>query len=349
MFTKVINPEGSRICIFNQWGKAIYNKWADGDIEEYAEYDERGNMIRYRQLFNKICKTEMWFTYDRNDRCICYVNSHGLYEISKYDERGNEISHKVPGGEITFKYDDHGNMIERDSKVARTHTFYKYDDNNNCIYEEGYDKCDMTNYKVWREYDENNGLVYHKTIENKNVYRDEKDVDVNQPDYTVESKVFESWYKYNSNGNVIYKNHGEGVESWFEYDEHGNLIHTKSCGPDSCFEEWSEFDSDNREVHFKNSHNDETWREYDSKGNMIHVKQTTEVHEEEYWQEFDEFGNVTFYKDSYDNEIKYKYDTNGNLIYCKHYAGYTVYKDYDSNGVIVCQRTVYDKDNTENN
>lgn len=63
--------------------------------------------------------------------------------------------------------------------------------------------------------------------------------------------------EYDRKGNWIYYNNG-GLETWYDYDSKGNVIHWKKKDGD---EGWYEYNSKGNLIHFKYSEGYEIWIE----------------------------------------------------------------------------------------
>lgn len=138
--------------------------------------------------------------------------------VEEFDRKGRLIYEEEHSGvsECIFKtykkYDDNDNIIydkliiEDKLETNINENFYDYDERGNEIYYKRTLNGEIK-IEIWREYDENNNLIYSKD-KNGN----------------------EWFYRYDENNRCIYLNEPFIGESYCEYDDNGNTI----TGYDEC-------------------------------------------------------------------------------------------------------------------
>ena len=74
---------------------------ADSEVPEISEYDEKGNLIHYRNSDGY----EYWREFDKNNNLIHRRDTNGFEAWKEYDENGNLIYYRDSDGyeEITPK------------------------------------------------------------------------------------------------------------------------------------------------------------------------------------------------------------------------------------------------------
>ncbi|MEE0420339.1 MAG: hypothetical protein UDG86_09885 [Lachnospiraceae bacterium] len=141
------------------------------------------------------------------------------------------------------------------------------------------------------------------------------------------------WYE-NSNWNFRetyekYEEHEEVFETWKKYDENGNLTYYKRVldYKYTLEENWWDHDENGNMIYSRNERGLETWREYDINGNMIHEKSGDWW---EQWNGYDENGELisrieSYVSDGYEHRTEWKegyerlelwkyFDKEGNLL-----------------------------------
>lgn len=104
-------------------------------FECWREYDELGNLIRYRNSKG----ANHAFKYDSNGNCIAYRTEDGILYVYKYDEKNRCVYEKHGSHEIFYEYDERDNVIFILQKKYNSKT-----------------------EEVWSLYDKDNRLVYRK-------------------------------------------------------------------------------------------------------------------------------------------------------------------------------------------
>ena len=74
--------------------REILRSKVTGDIYKIREYDERGNLIYFKDNFNGN-EYEEWRTYDKNNNLICSLDSNGAEEVNMYSDNGVKIREDV--------------------------------------------------------------------------------------------------------------------------------------------------------------------------------------------------------------------------------------------------------------
>ncbi len=169
-----------------------------GDICTYTySYDMFGNNI-HKYYNNMLTDT---YEYNVDNVCLSVLND---YEdiTYKYDDSGNIIN-IIHDGEYTdiLTYDDSGNLVEEYNSITSSYIYYEYD-GTNVITIEGEDfRCD-------NEYD-GNLLI-------KEIYED-----YNESEITIYT------YEYDDSGKIISRTN-DGHITQYEYDLDGDIIKTIS-------------------------------------------------------------------------------------------------------------------------
>lgn len=100
---------------------------------------------------------------------------------------------------------------------------------------------------------------------------------------------------------MIHSKYSNGSETWYEYDSNGNLIHTKDS---DGYEAWNKYDAKGNKIYCETNSGYEYWYDYDYNGNLIHQnsavkksipdKKKREIMEDlhkklshEYWYEYE--------------------------------------------------------------
>lgn len=184
-------------------------------------------------------------------------------------------------------------------------------------------------------YDKNGNVITYKDccFADRVFEYDEKGNKIHEIDH---SFGFETWYKYDEQGRLIYGKCSDGEEyfttyyengkvanrkyvTWldetYDYDLYGNLVHSESKG----FERWYEYDEKGNEIHRRDSKGYESWIDYDENGNKIHVK------------------------DSEGNETWWDYNENDKPIHSKNSKGEEEWCFYDEEGLIICSGNNYNE------
>jgi YD repeat-containing protein len=147
------------------------------------------------------------------------------------------------------------------------------------------------------------------------------------------------WYE-NSNWNFRetyekYKERGEAFETWGKYDENGNKTYYKRVldYKYTLEENWWDYDENGNMIYSRDKRGIETWREYDINGNMIHEKNNRGREE---WKEYNEnnelisrIGSYLFDGCEQRTEWRKKYNEEGYEIYIKDSDGKESWKQYD--------------------
>lgn len=192
----------------DQNGKKIYGKRSPPEVEFSWEYDEKQNMI-------------------------CYKNSLGLRIVREYDEKGNVIHYKdTNGSEWRYEYDQNGNEIHRVSSTG-SQIWQDYDVDGKLIHYRN-----SSGYEYHQEYD-NNGKVSHfkdSTGEDYWYEYNEKGQKIGAKDS--DGKVL--WKsEYNEQNQEVHTKFSTGLEYWEKYDENGNLVSFKSSNGHEKTSEYS--------------------------------------------------------------------------------------------------------------
>ena len=89
-----------------------HSKSDSGTTNTLKEYDEKGNLIHYRDSNGY----EEWREYDENNNPIHFRNSTGFEWWSEYDENNNVIHYRNSDGyEAWYEYDEKGNRRNSDN------------------------------------------------------------------------------------------------------------------------------------------------------------------------------------------------------------------------------------------
>lgn len=280
------------------------------------------------------------------------VESYGIREgyIYEYDSKGNVIKESKFWGvisdttenqladedmiesTITYKYDEQGNLIEKNDNGLYTYT---YDANNNLIKE-----CQGMDSEIVYEYDTNNNLIKKAGNFSMDVYTyNDNNVLVAEEAYWRGNTNEEFWIAnrkdYDSNGNLIkeksYSTDGLNHSYTYEYDSNGNMSMSESIS----YLYGGELITDG-------SMGTATHIEYiyDANNNVIEEKGKDYDHDSDAWEEWGK---------------KYEYDSQGSLTatwyYNSMYPEWTMFGkchsyEYDERGNIVVDKEL-DKDGNE--
>lgn len=252
-----------------------------------------------------------------------------LFEIDKYDLRGNKILSENIYESVIFEYDENNNLIHIKSSDESEIWYeptedgkdYTYKDNNGMYTEYEF----KTNYYKWVL----NNEPYYKTTEEHFLDNNGNDIYVKAKDVEFgEEKEYEFWYEYNQNGKLIHE-YGGSTETFIEYDlfgrktklieknlvdgkmeekissyyydENGKLIHLSRT--DGYEQWWKYYASSGLQKHYKDNQGNET--RYNEMGKEIYNKNNKNF---ETWHEYNAYGEITYYKTNNGFEIFYIYD-----------------------------------------
>ena len=204
--------DGNRQVIFNQKGNTVEIKGYDSNGDGYKclyKYDKQGNRIKenIHDSDGDLARNRL---YDEKGNLIeeneYYYNN--LYEkiIYKYFFVDRNLEYKT-----LYKYDEDGNLIEKNNVDLKYKTLYKYDGKGNLIEKNEYDSRGHK-YKTLYKYDEKGNLIERY-----------KYLCLSEEDYL----AYNTLYKYDEEGNLIEENihdsDGDPVTKQL-YDKQGNRI-----------------------------------------------------------------------------------------------------------------------------
>ena len=126
----------------------------------------------------------------------------------------------------------------------------------------------------WYHYDKNNTIIFEVEALGRIITDNDKCVTnkikilriVPLKEY---NKLFRN-YKFDKNGNLIFKKDSDGFQRKWKYDKNNNLIYYKKYS-DGFQRKWK-YDKNNNLIYYKNSNGDWTKWKYDKNNNLIYKK-----------------------------------------------------------------------------
>lgn len=289
----------SEICYraeshFGKIEKGKRERWSFYGLDEYREFDEKGNLI----------------------------------ELKAFRSNGNLTS------KSTFKYDDKGNRIEENSynsegNLTKKWT-YKHDEKGNKIERKIYDSEGVLNFKVDFDYDENGNLLEENSYDSKDTYNgkityqyDKKENVIERNNYDSEGALnFKDNFDYNENGQMVEENSyiSEDLDSktTYMYDNKGNNIERISYNSDGRLDSKITYKHDDKgniiEYNFYNSDGSLNKKrthqyEYDKKGNWL--REIISIDEKSTYileREYEYFDAIKKEKATQSNQIQINYN-----------------------------------------
>lgn len=346
------------------------NRWME--FNNLYEYDEGGRLIHAKGTGND----ETWREYNKDGKQTLYKSSYGSYIITEYDSKGNKTYEKsyldnVPtecwygSDEILIRKKEGSSewLYNEKGKITK-HTYsnneitYTYDDNGNLLSE----ISQNSDGQIWKlkeyTYDEHGSLISLRIKDDMYIQRERKKFSkkiIETVQYRYDKIRFENQYKYDKNGHKTYEKiwseniytHGDWWdEYYYKYDDAGNLIYKHHIWPGKdTSTNYYTYNSDNiliqektenREyqtpdivqtyitdyneqgivIHevFPGSDNPEHFYEYNDQNQLIHFINTY-IPESEYWIEYWPNGNKKHKKSKNGDEIIY--NENGDKLYSR--------------------------------
>ena len=224
-------------------------------------------------------------------------------------------------GEVSYKYDEHGDLIE--VKDLSGHTT-KY------VYENHYltEIIDPRGIKVQRnEYDENGRLIAVIDAEgNKVTY--EHDIDGKQEIITDrEGNVTQ--YLYDDYGNVILITDALGNTVKYTYDEHHHMSSMEDVyGNQTLYE----YDSLGKLLSVTNAEGFTSTNRYNEQGKVTTISSMNEI---QLISNYDELGRLTDTTDIAGNKTSYEYDENGQITSISDSIGVYMKYTYNEKGQVI--------------
>ena len=176
---------------------------------------ENGKIVHYKDK-----NTELWFEYSNNYKNIHTKGNDGFQAWETYDDKLNLLTYKDTSGynkSCKYKYDSNGNEIYMEQTSYYNDNpndidlyIIKYDSEGREIYTK--DKSHIGEFETWIEYDSFGNKIHYK------------DCDVNEND------IYEEWYKYNENNQLIFYQDIYGSRK--EFDSDGHLLYELEIKPD---------------------------------------------------------------------------------------------------------------------
>ncbi len=112
--------------------------------EEIKRYDDRGNLIYYKNLAGY----ESWREYDENDNLIYYKGLNDFEEWAIYNKQNKKInSVNYRGAEKWYEYDEKNREIHYKNSEG-VERWYKYNKNNILVYHKN-----PNGSEIWSKYD----------------------------------------------------------------------------------------------------------------------------------------------------------------------------------------------------
>lgn len=223
---------------------------ANGNITKYT-YDENGNEIKMEYSHGWLEQK-----YDENQNIISVETSEGKFAYFYYNENGLHVktdNYRV--GEITYTYDEDGNMTEM--KQPHFWMKFEYDENGNCI-KEIHSEGGITTYT----YNERGQLLSSEDSYGlwiKNTYDDNGNLIIAEASQGIGCI---DTYTYDENNNLIYEENELGENTKYTYDENGKLVLQESLWGNDEYP----YDEDGKYTEFISY-----WEkyEYDENGHLI--------------------------------------------------------------------------------
>ena len=251
-----------------------------------------------------------------------------LFEIDKYDSRGNKIAIDCVSFSEVSEYDENNNLIHQKSSDG-LEIWYEYDkDGKNFTCKDNYGMYTeyeyKTNYYKWIL----NNEPYYKQTEEHYLDNNGNDIYVKETDVELgEETISENWYEYDQNGNIVHA-YNAFSETLIEYDLTGRRIKLieKKIVDGKKEEKISNYDYDDngKLIHLIRTDGYEQWWEYYASGvkknykdNQGAEKRYNEIEKEIYsknsnnfetWHEYNTDGEIIYYKTNNDFECFYIYD-----------------------------------------
>ena len=211
---------------------ATYNK-ADRTEELICEYYPSGlksyekKTMHEWKFYDYTSTVENWYHYDNEGNIIQqHINTLKL-SLSTYTKEGEapeELSREEKSEDYWFEYDENGNLVHENKGQFYQYS-YKYDSHGNCIEKTDKTRGDVTTFT----YDNKGNLLVDSTkypggsIEEWSYSYDSygnqiyaKRTSINNKGKKEEREYFET-YLYDSKGNVVYYKDSKGNETYYEY------------------------------------------------------------------------------------------------------------------------------------
>lgn len=324
---------------FDERGNLIHYRNTNGK-ERYYEYDERNNLLTSRFNTGYVANYE----YDEKNNIIHFHTNRGIESFNNYDEKDNLIYHCcIDDGSITvdyYTYDSNGNKIFSRSNslhglgVVTKECRYFYDRNNNLVYES--DSDGSVNHYFYNPLIKKTALLFSRddVYEDVIIERDSNDNIVH-----IGISVFDCWCDYDERNQLIRYRNTLGYDYSYSYDDRGNCIllqYANVVPYASDTQDICEYDENNRVTYISRCYGGEERFKYDENGRKIYYSCTdpeTELIEE--WNDYDENGKLIhqIWKDKASNcgEDWFKYDKNDKVIYHTSADGYERWTDWQPN------------------
>ena len=352
---------------------------ANGNETKY-EYDNSNNITKItdalghstQMKFNTITNVMLEET-DANNNTAKYeynviglltkkTDKDGLVTEIVYDEANRIKEQKLPTGEnITYTYDNNGNVLKIESNSGRNYT-YEYDKLNNITkiidalgneqsisYDAAQDIKEITdvNGEITKYTYDSMGRVAQIQNQLNNIEKFAYDANGNQAQYT-DFNDNKTKYEYDSLNRINKKIDALGNTTKYEYDSIGNLVKETDALGNSIISEYSvnnqltkvtdakgnayklEYDGVGNNTKIIDAKGNETTLEYDNENQLI---KTTNALGTVTNYEYDAVGRITSVKDSTGNKINYSYDK-GRLVKLEDNIGRTIEYEYDLAGNI---------------
>lgn len=199
------------------------------ELSYTVEYDAKERVSRVSEAAGY----EASYAYDDKDNIVEALDSLGNWTKVEYDENGNKLkevnfTHEWDDDEghesvTVYEYNDKNLLVREKSDVLET--WYEYDADGNCILE----KDDLggviaTKYK--------DGLAVEKSYKAEaneafSTYDYDEKGNLIHYTYSEEDWLYEEWYEFDADGNVVFQNDTMGNEVVYAYDKYGNVYYVR--------------------------------------------------------------------------------------------------------------------------
>lgn len=294
-------------------GKSKYSYLVNGPMKDLMDKNEnKVNIIYYpnfavRELVG--CNKRISFSYDtRANTTVTTDHLETGNQVTKYVYKkinGLKLlaskSGNCCGYDVSFEYDEQGNIIKRTEPNGKVYT-YTYDSRGNMLTEKDPEGGTIT-YAYTDDFNQISRIVDPKGNEYNMLYDSKGNMtQVTSPD---NGNIF---ITYNANGDVIGTTDALGNSYSYTYDAFGNV--TLATGPEGSQSGYT-YDAAGRVLAYTDAYSHSVNAEYDVLGRLIKV---TDPFNQRIQMTYDAEGNMVTYQNE-DNEIvNLNYDASNRLV-----------------------------------